>query len=304
LSSLSRVGPSYLITAHNADFYVVYEENTPECQIWTEKAITRPLAAYRKLASRHAQYTRSVKDINWDKYDVVLSLEVSVPTTITRKHPNTLWCYMISEPYMKHFTGPLVPGYDARFNQSLGGKIQTKFGVVDFPYAPIEPRSLLDFVAPTPAPVDRKGVFQEPNSAAAGVDFSKFQQFGPVRRIVTKKQASDHVEQTIRNLSLCKYYVKLGGRKVRGNSILEAIACRVLVLGNQDQLIYSKLLHKHLRVANMKQAIERIKELEADPEKYHRLLDWQENQMCKFAVNRPMESLRNLLKLKRQQSRR
>ena len=298
LSSLSRVGSSGLFTMFNADMWIVEEEQDKECQIWTEKAITRSLTAYRKLAARHAPYTVRCTDINWGKYDVVISLEVSVPARVTCKYPQVLWCYMISEPYMKHFSGPIVKGYDARLNQSLGGKIAQKFGVVDFPYALIEPRSLLKFVEPTPAPFDREGVFQEPNSAAEKVSYAPLAKFGPIRRIVTKRDSPDHIEGTIRNLSLCKYYVKLGGRKVRGNSILEAIACRNLVVGHQDLLIYSKLLHESLRVKNLKQAAALMESLDANKDQYVKLLTWQENQMSKFAVQRPLQSLKNLMALK------
>jgi hypothetical protein len=199
---------------------------------------------------------------------------------------------------MKHFKGPVINGYDVRLNQSMGGKVAQKFGVVDFPYSLIEPRSLLQFVKPTPEPANRKGVFQEPNSAAEKVSYAQFEKFGPIRKIVRKLDSPDHIEGTIRNLSLCKYYIKLGGRRIRGNSILEAIACRSLVIGHQDLLIHSKLLHKSLRVKNIKQAIVLLKSLNSDDNKFYNLLSWQENQMEEYSVRRPLKSLRNLVSIK------
>ena len=42
-------------------------------------------------------FSVDAKDINWSKYDIVISLNFAVPIKIRRKHPEILWICMTGE---------------------------------------------------------------------------------------------------------------------------------------------------------------------------------------------------------------
>ncbi len=293
LSSRSRVGPAGLFTKYNADFYTVRIENTPECRIWKQKAITRPLSAYLKLREWHKHVVRC-KDVDWSQYDIVISLDISVPASITKKCRKTLWCYMIGELYMAAYNKPLINGYDAKLNQNLGNNIATSFGVVDFPYSFIEPGSLGKLVDQSHPDIVPKGVFQEANSVAAGGNLVRLKQFGPIRTIVKRKHDKKHVLKTLINLRKSKYFVKFGGRNVRGNGVVEAASCGNALVMNHTTIIHRKLVHPFCRAKNQKAAEKIINKLEQDKEMLKEVVEYQNKIMREFVIGRPMQSLKNL----------
>lgn len=284
---------------------------------------------YRKYAERHKPFTRKCEDIDWGQYDVVISHDIAVPVRITAKYPKVLWCYMIQD----HHDGGVELGYDVRFTQHIGGAITpcARGYRLDFPYTSVEPRYLLTLVDNAPEPVDRKGVFKEPRSFDLDLmhpdndrprpEFNQrvydaFSKFGPVRAgmhgmITVDSEGKDctlaeggvrrpaydrptnHLNITLRNMSLSKYWVKSSGRPVRGNSTIEAISCRCLCICPTVLLIHYQLLHDTTKASGLG-IIPAIQRFEDDPALFSRVLDWQEETMKTLAINKPMESLANL----------
>ena len=107
---LSRVGPFSLINDLNADFFIIKEENTEECQIYNHflkgfggnyKLLkTKPL---NKIPGNeffepgtnkpNGDLSVNVEDISWSNYDIVISINFSVPSNIVKLHKNTLRYY-------------------------------------------------------------------------------------------------------------------------------------------------------------------------------------------------------------------
>ena len=42
-------------------------------------------------------FSVNASDIDWNLYDIVISINFSIPTNIVKKYPNILWCYLIGE---------------------------------------------------------------------------------------------------------------------------------------------------------------------------------------------------------------
>jgi hypothetical protein len=206
---------------------------------------------------------------------------------------------MIGETYMAAYKKPLMNGYDAKLNQHLGNVIATSFGVVDFPYSFIEPRSLGELVDQSHPGIVPNGVFQEANSVAAGGNLVRLKQFGPIRTIVKRKHDKQHVLKTLVNLRKSKYFVKFGGRNVRGNGVVEAASCGNALVMNHATIIHKKLVHPFCRTKNQKAAEKIINKLEQDKGMFQEVIEYQNGIMDKFVIRRPMESLKNLLKKKR-----
>ena len=115
-SSLRRTGPLGLVVDLQASFWMVHEDSAPECHRWeesvgsnpaTRKADLRrtrsfpdqPLPACHRFAG---QTPRSmavrVDEVPWGNFDVVVSLDVSVPLRVIRSHPKISWIYFPTDP--------------------------------------------------------------------------------------------------------------------------------------------------------------------------------------------------------------
>ena len=92
-SSINRVGPFGLIAELEADFYIVKEEYEKETQIHrkidhsdthilkTQTIDKLPRYSYRPLPTTytHADFRVSCYDIDWEQYDIVISINISIP---------------------------------------------------------------------------------------------------------------------------------------------------------------------------------------------------------------------------------
>ena len=147
-SSMGRVGPIALMSDLNADFYIVKEESNKETRIYqkviphiapylhllkTETLDKIPGQEFKSPGSPYpnGKYAVSCYTIDWGQYDIVISINISLPTQLILKYPQTLFAYMIGEANMA--TGKARFGYDATLNQMARGRISHKFGAIDFP---------------------------------------------------------------------------------------------------------------------------------------------------------------------------
>ena len=148
-SSMGRVGPIGLMAELDADFYIVKEEPEYETQIYrkviphiskhlyllkTETLDKIPGQEFKQPGSPYpnGKFAIDCHAIDWSKYDVVISINVSLPTSVVRSYPQTLFAYMIGEANMA--TGSVHFGYDVTMNQMARGIISRKCGIMDFPY--------------------------------------------------------------------------------------------------------------------------------------------------------------------------
>lgn len=317
-SSIGRVGPLGLFTLLGADFHIIREAHTPECHAW-EKVIphykpewlrmlktapltqtTLPEAAFFQPGSPHphSRFSVDAESVDWSRYDVVISINFSIPSAIVARHPSTLWCYMIGEAnvFMEfaHF------GYDVCLTQETRGIVARDLGRVDFPYSFIGPRCLETVMDQT---VDRtsarQGLFIEINSDG-GREGRTTPALAPL--LATGHPLRFHRQNIRENLGELwdsKYFVKVGGRFIRGNSVVEAISAGVLVLMNPADLHHVQLIPKDTWIETAEDAVRIIGRLDRDPDEYRRLLALQRERVQSFVVDAPLASLENCLRIKR-----
>ena len=148
-SSMGRVGPIGLMADLGADFYIVEEEFEIETQIY--RKVVPGLSRYFRLLKTETldkipgqefkrpgspvpqgEYAVRADSVDWGQYDVVISVNVSLPTGLVRRYPQTLFAYMIGEANMA--THKARFGYDVTLNQMARGIVAEGRGEVDFPY--------------------------------------------------------------------------------------------------------------------------------------------------------------------------
>ena len=315
-SSTTRVGPIGLFTLLNTDFHIVSEETTSECQIYRQ--VTPHLsdnlqvlksATVDKLPGHgffrpgsphpHGVFAVSCDDVAWDHYDMVISINVSLPTKLVRQFPNTLFCYMIGEANLA--TKRVRFGYDVCLNQEARGRVAHKPGIVDFPYTFVGSFCLQNLLAQH---LGRKshdvGIYSEINSCVerpvthAPPAFRVLEKLGhPVR--LHQQLISDNLTEVYD----ARYFVKLGGRHIRGNSVIEAISLGTLVLANPTDVTHRELLPPTTWIRSGEEARDRIRYFEERPYIYQKALSVQRERLQRYVTDAPLESLHNCLAYKR-----
>ncbi len=260
-STLLRSGPVALFTTFDTRFFIVRTEPDQECNIWREKS--DPLAwapcswfeAYRdRIPGRdygQSRFALGVDDIDWQAFDLVISVDISVPARITRQYPQVVWAYYVRE--IK------APSWRLSFEQPLAGQdlfLSQRFSlvpssvpehVVDFPYH-FQYCGIFHEVfggMPLVEADKRSGVFVDYHSArfATEDELRQLEGFGPVQArrakddrfdLVTGERIPDRsmAPEGLAALMSSKYYVKWGGRTTFGTGKVEAIAAGCLALSD------------------------------------------------------------------------
>lgn len=325
LSSQVRVGPIGLIADLNADFYIVKEERDAETQFY--RYVIPHITPYLRMlkdhtldklptqefmcpgsSHTHGEYSVCCKDVDWGQYDIVISVNVSLPTRLIRLYPRTLFAYMIGEANMA--TDHARFGYDVTLNQMARGKFNADMyadNEIDFPYTFLKGDTLQRLMERYETEVlkensssKKEGIFMEINSTTERPVTSIPAHFLPLAEkgypILLHRQ---QIAENLRTIFHSKYFLKMGGRPIRGNSVAEAISLGSLALMNREEVIHKELIIDECHVTNMDEAMALIAFLEQHPDEYERLRAKQQKILTELFFERPLLSLRNCLQQKR-----
>ena len=317
-STLLRSGPVGLFTTFETDFLILRTEPDPECNIWREKWDPLrwcPVEWFESFRDHvpgrdHGQsrFAQAADQVDWSKYDIVISIDVSVPARITRQFPGVVWAYYVREIKM--------PSYAASFDAPISGqdlylthgfmprRTRGKRHVVDFPYH-FHHAGLFHLLAGRAWPgSERRGVFVDYHSAreATDAELARLEAFGPVyakrvaddkadaatgERIPERSMSPEGFEALMR----CKYHVKWNGRKTFGTAKVEAIAagCLALVETRNDGSAF--LQGKACSFDGFDGLIARLQALEDDRALYQRNLEHQQRLLDYLCYLRPANDL-------------
>lgn len=316
-SSIMRVGPFALISELNADFYIIKEELEQETQIYrkiipnvtpylhmlkTETADKMPHHEFIKPGSPYpnGKFAVSCDEVNWGDYDIVISVNVCLPTRVVMKYPQTLFAYMIGEANMAMKKARF--GYDITLNQMARGIVAKHLGgEVDFPYTFLNSTTLADVMKDALGRESKKqGIFMEINSTTERPVTKVPQHFKPLvdngYDIILHRQ---NIKENLTAIYDSKYFLKMGGRTIRGNSVAEAISLGSLAIMNREQVIHKELIIDECNVKTMDEALKLINKLEKENSLYNALLEKQRKVLASLFFEIPLQSLENCLIEKR-----
>jgi hypothetical protein len=304
LTSLLRSGFIGLFTKCKTDFIIVKLDPAPECQIWKEFSADR--STQQKLLNLTDQlpevnifphsvpqgaYAVNVDEVDWSHYDIVISLNISVPKRVTEKFPQTVWAYCIGEPYMDTYqksSEKPVEGYDLFLNQKFRRRdIGNKFHEIDFPYYLQYYGCFNDLLNIAEDNEERKGVIIEKHSFRLMKDkeIQQFEQLGPIYF------QEGNTEQMLRTVLKAKYYYRLGGPKRWGNAMIEAAAGGCLFLGNKEEFVNKSLFSPFTHINSRFEFFKKVEILENMPKKYMDELSFIKNSVNNFCFKRPINNL-------------
>lgn len=314
-SSIHRSGPVGLFAKFDTDFFILKVEEAEECNVWKFRPVDcggPPLELFEKFKSEivfrkngeqindkpQSYYAVKADDVNWGKYDLVISDDVSIPARITKKYPNAKWCYMISEPAMRHYRlshEKPIPGYDFFLNQryrTVKLNPRPKYHEIDFPYHLHYYGCFHDLLN---VPLDfyvREGVFVE-NRTSSGLsdsDYEILKKHGSVR-----VPAEETLENVIHKELKSKYFFSLTRGLIRsriwGNGIIEAVACGCLAFGNPEEYGNKDLFTPFTIINSLEEFVDKIKYMENKPVKYQRELNKQRRLLNYLCFVRPMSEI-------------
>ena len=302
-SSVGRVGLIGLFDEYDCDFYIVEEENTTECHMW-ERVMPTHVKEFRKLKTQtlnelkgnefkepgsdkpNGYYAIKCESIDWNQYDIVISINVAIPTKIVQKHPKVLWAYMIGEA--NFMLDKVYFGYDVCLNQLIRGESDLINGIIDFPYTFVGPNLLERIIKQEIGKVVKTGIYGEINTTTER-PVKSIPQFIPISEatgepiLVHKQNIKDNLIEIYKS----KYYLKVGGRKTRGNGIIEAISLGTVCLLSPEDVICGQILPKEAWVMDADDAIQKIKYLNEHPDEYEKLLDLERALVKQFVIDYP-----------------
>jgi hypothetical protein len=308
-SSAGRVGPIGLFSRLGAAFFIVKEDDAPECQTYRE--VIPQIADSLQLLNTHplnelpwqefkipgspypnGRFAVPCREPDWSQYDVVISVNVSIPTAVVERYPRVLFCYMIGEANLASKWARF--GYDVCLNQEISDSVTSRLGgTIDFPYTFVGPDCLERILSRhLGRESSREGIFSEINMSSerpvAGVPSalaSLVEQGYPVR--LHKQRLSDNLTEIFD----AKYFVKLAGRRIRGNSVIEAISCGTLALLPKIDVIHHELIPEECTIETVEDLLAKVRFLDANPEEYRRLLGLQRDVVRTLCLENPLRSL-------------
>ena len=320
-STLLRSGPVDLFTLFDARFILLQTEPDPECSIWQEKADClkwAPRSWFESFRDHipgrdHGQsaYAQAVEEVDWSAFDLVVSIDVSVPSRITRKYPRVVWSYYVREIKAPSWHASLVTpieGQDLFLSQRFPLLPDARAEhVVDFPYhfqhvGVFHELAVGADVRPDDEP--RAGVFVEYHSAREATDeqLRALSAFGPVysHRVVDEKHdavTGDRIPdctmsgRALTALLRSKYHVKWCGRPAFGTAKVEAVAAGCVCL-TDPALDSTPFLHSRDSLAGGFDAmLGQLHNMEAEPDRYRRELARQRQLIDYLCYYRPANDL-------------
>lgn len=329
-STLLRTGPVAFFSELNADFQIVATESDPECSIWQEQATILKWDSLeffssfrRRIPGRgygQERWAVRAEDIDFGKYDIVVSIDICVPERISHRFPEVLWCYYVRElkcpSYARSLERPLA-GHDLLLNHCfrLNPK-SNKSHVLEFPYH-FQHFGCFHkvFRLETPDDVKRNGVFVDHHTMVqlSSEQRDVLRNFGPLastihegaRQIIptTEQLARRTMEDDLRErLFNSRYFlITPGQRRVFGTALVEAIAAGCLAIGSPEAFgEHGYLFSKATSASDMLEAVRQMRRLDKDYSSYVRELNRQRDLIKYVCFLRPLREL--LLALDRKRS--
>lgn len=291
-TTLMRTPPIALAEDYDAEFIIVRDTNEPPCHFnkgtvganfannmkYSKENKYPELAFLDNTFHKHTSIDEVAviaDDISWgDRYDIVITINHCIPARITKQYPHILWCYYVGENDL-NYTQNVLDGYDIIFDQDYIPHTQPF--KISFPYTFLNTHTLENlyervFGAP-PSP-SRRGIYMEINNTSERPVVKIPAEFQYIAA-QTGHPVVVHHQNIIENLErLCgaKYFVKLLGRQIRGNSVMEAISAGMIVIAPPNRVIYKDLIAGECYAETEEDVCRVIQKIETTPHLYEYIL--------------------------------
>ena len=308
-TTLMRCPAIGLAEHFSADFIIVKDTNEPPCNInknvlptncfhnmQYSKKIKNPSLPFLD-ETYHEDFSidslsHNVNDIHWDKYNIVICINTCVPERITNSHKNILWCYYVGENE-DNMVYQLINGYDVVLNQDVCKPILPPFSI-GFPYSFLGPYTIENMMHKMNIFYDKKfGIFQEINNTQERPVVQPHPAISEIGKVTNMPIIlhSQNIVENITRIFNAKYFVKIFGRLILGNGILEVISAGTLILANKKLIMFNNLILDECHVENHNDIIQKIIYFENNESEYQRVITMQRLLLNENYFKTPIDNL-------------
>ena len=300
LTANAHLGPFSFLAELNADYFVVRQTSEPETYLWKGKFSEDPNAesAYRGIeAWQEEQETMGVVDcdqIRWDDYDLVIGLDIPIPTRIVAKSKRTMWAYYSVEAggaLHKSSVQKPASGYHFYLNHCFRryrARPSNNNHVLEFPFT-FQSAASWERLAKETAGGDayRQG---------AVVDRASWQSHSGEKLEFMTPLAGDVATVYIQLMAASRFAIRTDSRTRWGNWALEAIQAGCLFMGRAESLAMPGVLLPDLIVQDLASAQKTMEALLKDSFRMQALAHTQSALAEHLAFRRPLMDLTNRAK--------
>jgi len=295
-TTLMRCSPIGITEKFDTDFFIIRHTDEYPTNLYTfipsqESQISLKYSKENKIPglpfldeSYHKntsidEVSYDVDNIDWSQYQIIIAYNACIPDRIIHKYSNSLWCYYLSENE-ECFLNGLFGNYDLLLNQNM---IEPTSFSIGFPYTFLGPYTLKNMYMKyiSSETFVKKGMFIEINNIQQRPVPRELDIFENVS-IQCNIPYFIHQQNIVENLTRLvhsRYFIKLYGRTIRGNGVLEAISCGTLVLINKHLLIYTDLIPDECHIETVDDLISKIKFFESNEDIYESMV---KEQRCRL----------------------
>jgi hypothetical protein len=294
LTANAHLGPFSFLAELNADYFVTRQTPEPETYLWKEKFANdpNPETAYRSVEAwqeeQEAMHVVDCDQIRWDDYDLVVCLDIPIPTRIALKSRRPVWCYYSVEAGGSlHKSSLLKPvsGYHFYLNHCFRryrARPYNRKHVLEFPFT-FQSAASWKYLAKETADGDS-------NRHGAVVDRASWQSHRGEKPSFMTPLFGDAAAY-IRLMSSSEFAIRTDPKTRWGNWALEAIQAGCLFLGRADSLAMPGVLFRDLIVADLASAHKKIDDLLKNPLHLLSLAHTQATLAEHLAFRRPLMDL-------------
>lgn len=294
LTAPAHLGPISFLAELQADYFVVRQAPDPETHLWRKNIAhdLDPQASLREVQAWQAeQETNGAIDcekVRWNDYDLVICMDIPIPSRIVSKTNKTIWAYYSVEaggPLHKSSLVDPVQGYHFYLNHCFRryrARPCNKNHVLEFPFTFQSAASWKNLAKETAG--------GDANRRGAVIDRASWQSH-PGGKPSFMTPLSGDAAAYIRLMSSSEFAIRTDSRTRWGNWALEAIQAGCLFLGRADSLAMSGVLLSELIVADLPSAHKKIEALLKDPLHLQSLAQTQAALAEHLAFRRPLMDL-------------
>jgi hypothetical protein len=296
LRSGYHLGPFSFLADLGADYFVVRQAPEPETYLWREKfamdpdpeaSFQRRISEVRELESSHLMF-HSVDDVPWNEYDLVIGVDVPIPSRIVQKSSRTLWAYYSIEaggPLQKQSLGSPLAGYRLFLNHGFRRyrcRPKNRFHVLEFPLQFQSRNAWNQLRQSVPLPEPRKTIL---------VGAGSWQDSPPASPLPWDHLSGSLTPAYLAQMFSARFAVHTTSRPRWGNWAIEAAQAGSLFLGNAASLAQLSLLLPGLDCRSLSDASGKISSLLKNPDHLQALQSRQADLAEELAFRRPLLDL-------------
>ncbi|NDB96207.1 MAG: hypothetical protein EBZ78_08625 [Verrucomicrobia bacterium] len=296
LRSGYHLGPFSFLADLGADYFVVRQAADPETYLWREKfagdpdpeaSFQRRMSEVRELESSRL-ICHAVDEVPWHEYDLVVGIDVPIPSRIVEKSRRTLWAYYSIEaggPLQKKSVCSPLAGYRLFLNHGFRryrSRPRNRSHVLEFP---------LQFQSSVAWSFLRQAIPPQPIGKTILVGAGSWEDSPPVAPLPWDHLSGSLTPAYLAQMFSARFAVHTTSRPRWGNWAIEAAHAGSLFLGNAASLAHLSLLLPGLDCRSLTDASEKISVLLKNPVHLQALQACQADLAEELAFRRPLLDL-------------